>query len=240
MKQDIADFELDRAAALSRKRPDCGPIERIFYEGPKVGVHKWLHYLPIYDRAFASLDKSTVHMLEIGVARGGSLQMWREFFGSEATIFGIDINPECSNVVSHPNQVRIGSQADPNFLRSVVSDMRSINVVLDDGSHLAEHQIASFRTLFPLLDVGGLYIIEDLHTAYWPGFGGGLRRPGSAIELVKALIDDMHAWYHSEPETWAPRTQVGAIHLYDSIAIIEKADLPPPAHYVSQAPVSSS
>ncbi len=68
-----------------------------------------------------------------------------------------------------PNQVRIGSQDDPAFLRSVIDEMGSPDIILDDGSHVSDHQKISFETLWPLLKVGGLYVIEDLHTAYFPG-----------------------------------------------------------------------
>ena len=174
-------------------------------------------------------------MLEIGVNRGGSIDLWRRYFGDEATIFGIDIDPSCAASVSPPNQVRIGSQADPTFLASVIAEMGAPNIVLDDGSHIAEHQAASFKALFPALQDGGIYIIEDLHTSYWPSFGGGMRKPGTGLEMIKALVDDQHAWYHDEPEIWAPRFEIGGIHIYDSIAIIEKVRRGPPAHFVSYA-----
>lgn len=230
--QDIARFELDKAAAEARRDPAAGPIDKLFHSAAGRGVHKWLHYLEVYDRFFAPYRDHAV-MLEIGVARGGSLELWRRYFGDAATLYGIDIDPECATRVSPPNQVRIGSQADAAFLAGVVQEMGAPNIILDDGSHIAEHQVASFRTLFPLLQVGGIYVIEDLHTSYWPAFGGGMRRPGTGIELAKALVDDQHAWYHDEPEIHAPRSQLGAIHFYDSIVVIEKQAKPSPAHYVS-------
>ncbi|MGH6912055.1 MAG: class I SAM-dependent methyltransferase, partial [Phenylobacterium sp.] len=169
-------------------------------------------------------------MLEIGVSQGGSLGMWRSYFGPEATIFGVDVDPACAERFDPPNQVRIGSQDDPAFLRSVVSEMGGLDIVLDDGSHVAPHQETSFRTLFPLLATGGLYIIEDTHTAYWPTYDGGYRRRGTAIELAKVLIDDMHAFYHGRPEVLASRSEVGAVLIFDSIIVIEKVDRPRPGH----------
>jgi hypothetical protein len=85
--------------------------------------------------------------------------------------------------------------------------------------------------LFPLLKEGGLYVIEDLHTSYWPGvFAGGHRRDATAIGYIKQMMDDMHAWYHDSPVTTPAKTQIGAIHLYDSIAVIEKKTRPRPGH----------
>lgn len=218
MKIDIDQFQAQEPVNLLP-----GPISSRFLTMPRGrGVHKWLHYLPVYERVFAPFRDKAV-MLEIGVCYGGSLDLWRRYFGPDATLFGIDINPECADRVTAPNQVRIGSQADPDFLRSVVSEMGRPNIVLDDGSHVGEHQISSFRTLWPLLEVGGVYIIEDMHTHYWEGMGGG-------FDLVKALIDDMHGWYHEQPSQYAPREELGAIHIHDSIVVIEKTRRQPPRH----------
>lgn len=186
-------------------------------------VDKWTHYPAVYDRHFSKYRGSDIKMLEIGVFKGGSLELWREYFGPSATIFGVDINPDCEGFVDAPNQVRIGSQDDPVFLKSVVAEMGGVDVILDDGSHIAPHQSASFRALFPLLKSGGLYCIEDIHTAYWPGsYEGGYQRPGTAIELAKGIIDDMHSWYHARGEQWVPAAEVLAVHVYDSICVIEK------------------
>ncbi|HYI39434.1 MAG TPA: class I SAM-dependent methyltransferase [Allosphingosinicella sp.] len=168
-------------------------------------------------------------MLEIGVSKGGSLAMWRSYFGPRATIYGIDVNPDCAGYVDGPNQVRIGSQDDPDFLRRVVKEMGGIDVVLDDGSHVARHQQTSFETLFPLLNERGLYAIEDLHTAYWPNYGGGYGRQGSAIELLKRSVDDIHHWYHPHPPA-AGGADVAAVHFHDSIAVVEKGGARRPIH----------
>lgn len=181
-------------------------------------IHKWVHYLDLYDRHFAKF-RGPVKMLEIGVFQGGSLELWRKYMGPEATIYGVDIDPSCAQKFDPPNQVRIGSQDDSDFLKSVVGEMGGIDIVLDDGSHIGRHQEASFRTLFPLLSYGGIYAIEDTHSSYWnQHYEGGYRKPGTAIEFVKTLIDDMHHWWHDRDGA-----EIGAIHIYDSIIFIEKA-----------------
>jgi hypothetical protein len=157
-------------------------------------IHKWEHYLPLYDRYFGPFRNEFVgvgghrrplRFLEIGVFRGGSLEVWRRFFGPDAVIAGIDIDPACARFDGVAAMVRIGSQDDPEFLRQVVAEMGGVDAVLDDGSHVASHQRASFGTLFPLLSESGVYMIEDTHTAYWPGWHeGGLRRRGTAIEFA--------------------------------------------------------
>ena len=173
-------------------------------------------------------------MLEIGVHKGGSLDMWRKLLGSEATIFGIDIDPACAKFDGQSANVRIGSQADPDFLRRVVKEMGGVDVVLDDGSHIASHQRASFEALFPFLSEGGLYIIEDMQTAYLGHFEGGLRRKGTAIEFLKDKIDAMHRQYVvAGQNTSEAIPEIESIQFFDAIAAVRKRRQAPRAAVVS-------
>lgn len=198
-------------------------LAKLFFAHDGRLIHKWTHYFPHYERHFGPYRGAPVRMLEIGVFQGGSLELWRKYFGPDAVIYGIDVDPVCADRVSPPNQVRIGSQEDPDFLRAVVAEMGGLDIVLDDGSHIGRHQRAGFASLFPALRKGGVYAIEDLHTSYWPGpsgVEGGYRRAGTGIELVKTLIDDMHARFHRRGVRFA--ADIAGIHVYDSIVFIEK------------------
>lgn len=113
----------DKAEALLEDAD--GKLENNFYAHKGQIIHKWTHYLKIYERYFNDYINSDVKMLEIGVSKGGSLDMWREYFGDKATIYGIDINPECKSFENAPNHVRIGSQDDPTFLKEVTDEMGS-------------------------------------------------------------------------------------------------------------------
>ena len=117
----------------------------------------------------------------------------------------------------------------PLFLQEVIKEMGAPDIVLDDGSHIGTIS-AELRNLSPHLAPGAIYVIEDLHTSYWPAFSGGYRRKGTAIEYIKLLIDDMHAWYHNIPVTTPAKTEIGAIHLYDSMVVIEKRRRGQPGH----------
>lgn len=211
------------------------PFSKLFYgyDGDHL-INKWDHFLPIYSRLFAPFrdgmpDGRPLRFLEIGVYEGGSLDLWRRFFGPDAILYGIDVDPRCAVFDGRAAQVRIGSQADPDFLRSVVREMGGVDVVLDDGSHVASHQRISFDTLFPLLAQDGLYVAEDLHTAYWKGYEGGHRRKGTFLEVTKSFIDDMHGWYHGRKTSEIGRS-IGAIHVYDSIIAFEKGGGERPFH----------
>jgi Methyltransferase domain len=214
---------------------DATDLGRTLFKLTSQPVFKWTHYLPAYEAEFGPLRGRPIRMLEIGVYKGGSLQLWREYFGPDATIYGIDIDPGCAQVQAEGIEVRIGSQDDPEFLARVVAEMGGIDIVLDDGSHVGRHQRTSFETLFPLLADGGIYAVEDLHTAYWRDYGGGYRKGESFIEVIKMLIDDMHSWYHSKEQSTsvdAART-IPKIAFYDSVAFMHKAAKHRPTNFIT-------
>lgn len=237
---DRAEIEALRPCVKSR-------FGKIWFAHNKRVSMKYLHYLDIYERylaAYADDDRRTellgerrpLRFLEIGVADGGSFEVWREYFGRDAAIFGIDINPESKTRVESMNvncQIRIGSQADPAFLDTLIEEMGGVDVVIDDGSHIAEHQLASFRHLFPRLPNGGLYICEDLHTSYWPDrWQGGYKRPGTFIEVSKDAVDSIHSWYSGAIQNSLSDMQlqrhVSGIHVHDSMVVFEKAEVTQP------------
>lgn len=221
----------DAAADIREKYGYDGDLLSIYGENAGAEVHKWHHYIPLYDRYFGRFRGTPVRFLEIGVSKGGSLQMWRRFLGPEAVLFGIDIRPECAAFDGQAGQVRIGSQADAAFLKSVVAEMGGVDIVLDDGSHRMAHIRASIEVLFPLVSLGGLYMIEDLHTAYFDNFGGGIDSDGNFFNDVRRMIDDMHKWYHRRKlQLPALGGMATGIHVHDSIVVIEKDRIHSPVH----------
>jgi hypothetical protein len=112
--------------------------------------------------------------------------------------------------------------------------MGGIDVVLDDGSHIARHQRVSFDVLFPLLADGGMYIIEDMHTAYWSGFEGGVRRKGTAVEFLKDKVDEIHRHYFKAGlNSLESMPEIGSIQFFDSIAVVRKKKQIPRFHVMS-------
>ncbi|QFT60277.1 Demethylmacrocin O-methyltransferase [Sulfitobacter sp. THAF37] len=222
----------DVAADIRERYGFDGDLLDIYARNEGVKVHKWHHYLPLYDRYFSRYRDTPVKFLEIGVNNGGSLQMWRRYLGADAVLCGIDINPDCAQYDGQSGMVRIGSQDDPEFLAAVVEEMGGIDVVLDDGSHRMPHIEASLRVLFPLLTTGGTYMIEDLHTAYYPRFGGGFDAPENFYNTVRRMIDDMHMWYHNNKPAHIPemKREISGVHVHDSIVVIDKAEAQRPTH----------
>ena len=206
-------------------------IEGLYWSHQGPIVHKWHHYLPLYERHFSPFRHQKPRFLEIGVSKGGSLALWRKYFGPDAIIFGIDIDPACADLNGIGGQVRIGSQDDPEFLENVVKEMGGVDIVLDDGSHYSKHIRASINTLFPLLEEGGVYMVEDLHATYWATHEGGYQRSNSFIGDIRQMYDDMHHWYHQKGQKiGATADTLSSLHLYDSIAVLEKRNVQRPRH----------
>ncbi len=161
-------------------------------------AHKWTHYFPAYERHFERYVNRPCLFWEIGCGAGGSLQLWKKYLGPYAQIVGLDILPTAAAFAEDQIEIRIGDQADEEFLRGVLDEFGPPDVVLDDGSHMMSDITKSFRYLYPRMSRSGVYVVEDLHTAYWAEYGGGLGRPESFIEVSKSLIDELNAVHARE------------------------------------------
>jgi 23S rRNA U2552 (ribose-2'-O)-methylase RlmE/FtsJ len=199
-------------------------LERYFRQNNKRLIHKWVHYFDVYDRYFNKFRNKEIVIVEIGIYQGGSLQMWKNYFGDKAKIYGIDIEPRSKEMEEENIKIFIGSQSDRNFLREIKKEIPKIDILIDDGGHTMNQQIVTFEELFDHVKEDGVYLCEDVHTSYWLNFGGGYKRRGTYIEYSKNFIDQLHA-YHSEQKSLQVSnftSSVESIHYHDSIVVIEK------------------
>lgn len=187
-------------------------------------IDKWLHYFDIYDFWFNKYKNKPVVILEIGVYQGGSLNMWREYFGEDAKIFAIDIHPSCKQFESKNTKIFIGSQEDKDFLADVKSQLPKLDIIIDDGGHSMRQQIVSFEELYGHLNNGGIYLCEDLHTSYWEVYGGGYKKPDSFIEYSKNFIDSINAWHARDIRLKVNDLTLNTygLHYYPSMLVVEK------------------
>ena len=212
-------------------------LAKYFTENTGKPIHKWKHYFEIYDRHFSRLRGTDVHIVEFGVSKGGSMQMWKEYFGPGARIYGIDIDPSCKEHEEDQVEIFIGDQANRQFLRSVAEEIPRIDILLDDGGHKMKQQIATFEELFPHIHENGVYLCEDLHTSYWQKYGGGYRKRGTFIEYSKNFIDQINAWHSKSGrlEVTDFTRSAYSLHYYDSILVIEKRPVEEPNTVKSSA-----
>jgi len=198
-------------------------LEAYFKQNNKRVIDKWHHYFEVYDRHFSKYRNKEIVILEIGTFQGGSLQMWKHYFGDKAKIYGMDINPDCKQVEEENIKIFIGSQSDRHFLRKVIKEIPPIDILIDDGGHTMLQQIVSFEELFDNIKPDGVYLCEDLHTSYWADYGGGYKLPGNFIEYSKELIDKLNAWHYKKASEVDSFTRsANSMHYYDSMLVIEK------------------
>lgn len=198
-------LSLDALAEKHRTDKGSAPARGL---GPK-------DYARLYDRYFAPLRDEPIALLEIGVQTGASLRMWEEYF-SRARIFGIDIKPECARHSTERATVLIGDQSDRGFLRKVTEQTGPLSIVIDDGGHQMDQHRVSLEELWPKLTAGGMYCVEDLHTAYLGRYGGGYRAETSTIEHLKNLVDTVNG--HGDGVIALPG--LDEIHFSKSLAVL--------------------
>lgn len=186
-------------------------------------VDKWEHYFAVYERHLSRFRNKSPVMLEIGVFGGGSLAMWREYFGPGCKIIGLDINPDCKAHEAEDIEIFIGSQDDEAIIATILAKYGLLNVVIDDGSHRMDHMKRTFELLYPKIDTNAAYIVEDTHTCYWPRWGGGYRKQDTFQEFSKDRTDDLNAAYtDGELPISTFSVETDSIAFYDSMIVFEK------------------
>jgi len=201
-------------------------LEQYFLSNPGSLISKWKHYFKAYQRHLERFKDTDVVIVEIGVCHGGSLQMWKHFFGPRARVIGVDINPRSLQFEEEQISIIIGDQEDRAFLQSLRRQLPRIDILIDDGGHTMSQQINTFEELFPAISDEGVYICEDTHSSYWSSFGGGYCKPGTFIEYAKDKIDEINAFHNKQNTAGFEVTDftksVKSMHFYDSLLVIEK------------------
>ncbi|MFJ8856817.1 hypothetical protein ACIRD8_00105 [Streptomyces sp. NPDC102451] len=194
----------------------------------KWGTHRYAQH---YQRHLQHLKDDSINLLEIGVGGysragqgGASLRMWKHFFPN-ARIYGMDIQDK-SFVDEDRITTFIGDQSDPGSLVGVAAKVGTLDVIIDDGSHLSPHILTTFETLFPLLRDGGIYAVEDTQTSYWPEWQGSEDRddPKTSMSMLKRLADGLNyeEFVDADYEPSYSDLNIVGMHFYHNLVIIEK------------------
>jgi cephalosporin hydroxylase len=181
------------------------------------GIWKWRHYFPVYDRHLSKFRGREVHIVEIGIYSGGSLGMWRDYFGEGAHVYGVDIAPECKAYEGPGVKVFIGDQSDPAFWKKFLDEVPEIDIVIDDGGHRSFQQIPTLEALLPRIRPGGVYLCEDLHGRFNP-----------FVDYVSSMARNLHSKEKKEVTVDHQPTEfqraVDSVHFYPYVAVIEKRE----------------
>lgn len=201
----------------------------LLYKTDKFGNH---FYTPHYMFHFKPWKNKRFNFLEIGVGGyddpqqgGGSLRMWKRYF-SKAKIFSLDIFDKSQLQESRITIYR-ASQVDFNRLDEIINSIGEIEIVIDDGSHINEHIIQTFEFLFPKLKSGGIYVVEDTQTSYWPEYGGSSDNFDSdktAVGYFKKKVDGLNYTEFKDCD-FSPsyfEKNISSIHFYHNLIFIYK------------------
>jgi hypothetical protein len=203
----------------------------VLYETDKSGDH---NYLPHYATHFEKYKPAKIKLLEIGVGGykdpdlgGNSLRMWKHYF-PKGEIYSIDIYDKSS---LQEDRIKIfqGSQDDKEFLNRVTEETGNFDIIIDDGSHINEHVIETFKNLFPKLNDNGVYVIEDTQTSYWKEFGGDsqdLNNPATIMSFFKSLTDALNnkEFRISDYQQNYYDKKIVSMHFYHNLIFIYKGN----------------
>lgn len=207
-------LEVEKIVNNEGVRPSPNSLES-FRKSPYASV-KISSYFEVYDSLFSPYANKTITFVEVGVLHGGSLFMWRNFFGEKARIIGIDSNPAAKKWIDSGFEIFIGDQADPNFWNSFFSKVGKVHILLDDGGHTNLGQMQTFVSSMENIHPGGLIVIEDTHASYMREFGNPSKY--SFISFAKSLIDLVNSRMEGiESKNSNKGKLVQSIHFYESI-----------------------
>jgi hypothetical protein len=140
-------------------------IYKLFENSKKYSI-KWSSYFQVYEKIFSKFRNKKIKFVEIGVANGGSLFMWQNYFGKKAKIIGIDLNPNAKQLEKYGFKIYIGSQIDKKFWDHFYKKEGKIDLILDDGGHKNLQQISTVHLGLPHIKDGGKIVVEDTSTSY--------------------------------------------------------------------------
>lgn len=202
---------------------------REIFDNLTLHCDKWSHYFDIYERHFSKFVGKQPVIVEVGLYRGGSAEMWQKYFGTGATIIGIDIDQQVTKYTTEGCIQVIGDQGSVDFWKKFLTTYPNIDIFVDDGSHRVDHQITTLQQVWPHINVGGVYLCEDTHTNYWPNYGGGLKNPHTFLQYAKQITDTLNVEYYKGLDRHPDNIifadffkDLSSQHFYDSVVVLEK------------------
>ncbi|RLJ04011.1 MAG: hypothetical protein DRP08_02595 [Candidatus Aenigmatarchaeota archaeon] len=175
--------------------------------GMATDKHYVHNYLPIYDNLFAPLRRRRVKIIEIGLLYGASLALWHQAF-PKAQIFGLDKNRTVwQRMIKGLDRIKVfvGMQEDERILAKVAAS-GPYDIIIDDCGHNPESQWTSFKALWPRLNPGGYYVIEDCYRSFKKGYDG--------FNLPMEMAGWVESIYNSH--------EVGSLQFYYNLCIVQK------------------
>lgn len=199
-------------------------LREFFYNRVEgLGIWKWDHYFDIYEKHFSRFRGTNVNILEIGIYSGGSLEMWRDYFGPAATIHGVDIQPECKVYEELGFNIHIGDQSNDKFWEKFKTEVPTLDIVVDDGSHKPRHQSTTFNALFPYIRPGGVFLCEDIHGYPDNEFAKSLSYVATGLcDHTGFQKDRQNNDRRLSKKTIGPQINMKSVSFYPYVIVVEK------------------
>lgn len=195
----------------------CGHLDVYkSYKKSPYSSTKHSSYFQVYGELLEPYRNRKITFVEIGILNGGSLFMWRDYFGPDARIIGIELNPLAKKWEKDGFEIYIGSQSDPDFWRKFFEAVGPVDIVLDDGGHTFEQQIVTTHCCIPHIRDDGLMIVEDTHTSYFKDWG--YPSPYTFVEWAKKLADNINCRFPSVKVSSLPyKNSIFSVTIFESI-----------------------
>ena len=195
-------------------------IIKSFKSSPRYSI-KWNNYFDIYNNLFKKFVNKKITFVEVGIGNGGSLFMWRKFFGKKAKIIGIELNPEAKKLEKFGFKISIGDQSDPHFWKSFYKKYGKVDILLDDGGHRNIQQISTFMESYSHVKPNGKIVVEDTHTSFMKKKGFKNPSKYSFINFSKLIVENMHRRNPMlDKELNKLSKKIESVFYYDSIVSI--------------------
>jgi hypothetical protein len=188
--------------------------------------HNYLHY---YEQHLTEYRHEEITFIEAGIGgyqykdRGGqSLRMWREWF-TKAKVVGFDLYDK-SGLNIPGTAIYQGSQDDAPFLTRLIEKVGAPTIFIDDASHICDLTVKTFEIVFPLLQPGGWYDLEDVEGTYWDTWSKGTQDYNDfsfphPVNLGRRLINDVNVKHIPGFQAAYP---IESLHFYQNIIFIKK------------------
>lgn len=212
-EQYVLRYREQGAGPIATEPPPTNPLRDYFERHTEGhGIWKWRHYFDIYQRHFSKFVDKGVNVLEIGIYSGGSLDMWRSYFGTQCHIYGVDLEAACKSYANEHTTVFIGDQGDREFWKDFKKNAPPIDILIDDGGHRPEQQRITLEEMLPHLRCGGVYFCEDV-CGKWNDY----------TTYATSLVDELNHWGDLNEF----QKSIHSIHFYPFCVIIEKHTVEP-------------
>ncbi|MCA0255491.1 MAG: class I SAM-dependent methyltransferase [Proteobacteria bacterium] len=173
-------------------------------------------YFTCYDKLLTPYIGKSPVVVDVGVLSGGSLFMWRDFFGSGARIIGVELNPTATKWRDHGFEIFIGDQSSDAFWDDFFQQVGNVDILIDDGGHTNFQQLKTLHKAIPHVRDGGVILIEDTHASYMGNFGNP-----SKYSFMNFCANAVHSindrYFYKKPKNLI-RDNVSSLEIFEGIS----------------------